>query len=74
MPKGVFADLWKELRAARMWQGYVKNRSKRGRFYWVKAAVFPHYRERQIVGYISVRMRAEPEALPRIIETYRRIL
>ncbi|MBI3414053.1 MAG: PAS domain-containing protein [Verrucomicrobia bacterium] len=73
MPKGVFADLWQNLRAGKMWQGHVKNRSKTGRFYWVLAAVFPHYRGDQILGYISVRVRPNAASLPRVIEIYRRI-
>lgn len=73
MPKGVFADLWKDLRAGKMWQGCVKNRSKTGRYYWVMAAVFPHYRDEEIVGYISVRVRPDPAQLPGVIEVYRRI-
>ena len=72
MPKGVFADLWRDLRAGQMWQGYVKNCSKTGRFYWVLAAVFPHYRDDQIIGYISVRVRPNAAALPRVIEAYRK--
>ena len=73
MPKGVFADLWADIKAGKMWQGYLKNRARSGRIYWVKAAIFPHYSESTIIGYISVRMKAEPEAIERAKEIYRRI-
>ena len=73
MPKGVFADLWADIKAGKMWQGYIKNRARSGRIYWVKAAIFPHYSESTIVGYISVRKKAEPEAIARAKEIYRRI-
>jgi len=73
MPKGVFADLWADIRAGKMWQGYIKNRARSGRIYWVKAAIFPHYSESTVIGYISVRKKAEPEAIERAKEIYRRI-
>ena len=73
MPKTAFADLWTQIKAGNIWQGYVANRSKRGRRYWVKATVFPCLENGQIVGYLSVRTSPERGAIQRSIQAYRRL-
>ena len=55
MPADAFADLWTTVKAGKPWQGYVKNRSKDGGFYWVDANVSPVIEQGQIVGYVSIR-------------------
>ena len=41
MPKEAFADLWATIKDGRPWEGMVKNRTKSGDFYWVRANVTP---------------------------------
>lgn len=53
MPPEAFRDLWDTVKAGRPWTGVVKNRSKNGDHYWVKANVSP-----AAEGYVSVRTRA----------------
>jgi len=55
MPAAAFADLWTTVKDGKPWQGYVKNRSKDGAFYWVDANVTPIVEQGQIVGYVSIR-------------------
>lgn len=55
MPSEVFRDLWATLSRGEIWNGYVKNRRKDGRFYWVYATIIPNQRGGRIVGYTSVR-------------------
>lgn len=74
MPKTAFADLWNVIKAGKLWQGYVCNRSKLGRRYWVKANVFPCYENGQIAGYISIRTQPEPVMIARAIEAYRMVV
>ncbi len=57
MPKEAFADLWRSLKAGRPWDGLVKNRTKEGDFYWVRATVTPIVENGATVGFISVRVR-----------------
>ncbi|MDO8607188.1 MAG: methyl-accepting chemotaxis protein [Phaeospirillum sp.] len=57
MPKEAFADLWSAIKSGKPWEGYVKNRSKNGDFYWVRANVTPVVENGQITGYISIRSR-----------------
>lgn len=71
MPKTAFADLWEVIKSGKLWQGYVANRSKLGRIYWVKANVFPCYARGEIVGYISIRTKPEPGIIAKAIEAYR---
>jgi PAS domain S-box-containing protein len=55
MPEAAFADLWATIKAGVPWEGLVKNRSKNGDFYWVRANVTPVVQERAVTGYISIR-------------------
>lgn len=73
MPKTAFADLWAVIKAGKLWQGYVANRSKHGRTYWVKANVFPCFENKQIVGYISIRTKPSRSDIQRAIEAYRMV-
>ncbi len=71
MPKTAFADLWATIQAGKLWQGYVLNRSRSGRGYWVKASVFPCFENNQIVGYISIRTKPSKERIELATQAYR---
>lgn len=71
MPQSAFADLWAVIESGKLWQGYVANHSRTGRLYWVKANVFPCFEGGEIVGYISIRTKPEPEMVKKAIEAYR---
>jgi PAS domain S-box-containing protein len=55
MPKAAFADLWATIRAGRPWDGLVKNRTKTGDHYWVRANVTPVVEGGKVAGFISIR-------------------
>ncbi|MEM5558313.1 PAS domain S-box protein [Aliarcobacter cryaerophilus] len=56
MSQNFYKNLWKELRAKKIWQGEVKNIDKFGNTYWVKTSLFPKYNDRkQHIGYSSIR-------------------
>ncbi|MCT7469438.1 PAS domain S-box protein [Aliarcobacter cryaerophilus] len=56
MSQNFFKNLWKELRAKKIWQGEVKNIDKFGNTYWVKTSLFPKYNDKkQHIGYSSIR-------------------
>ncbi|RAI58516.1 methyl-accepting chemotaxis protein [Roseicella frigidaeris] len=59
MPQAAFHDLWATLKAGRPWEGLVKNRTKGGDFYWVRANVTPLVESGQTTGYISIRTRPD---------------
>jgi aerotaxis receptor len=69
MPPAAFADLWASLKVGKTWSGLVKNRTKSGDYYWVRANVHPVVENGQTTGYTSIRVapdRWEIEAVERI--------
>ena len=61
MPQQAFADFWATLKAGRPWEGLVKNRTKNGDFYWVRANATPVVEDGKVVGYISIRVKPSRE-------------
>ncbi|MCX6074420.1 MAG: PAS domain-containing protein [Campylobacterales bacterium] len=55
MPKAAFADLWKTVKEGKTWNGFVKNKTKNGDFYWVYATVSPITFETGEIRYLSLR-------------------
>ncbi len=71
MPKTAFGDLWDVIKAGKLWLGLVKNKTKTGKYYWVKAMVFPCYTDGEIIGYISVRRKPTEEEIQSATNAYR---
>ena len=55
MLPGAFEWMWDTIKQGRPWRGTVKNRCKNGDFYWVDALVVPVLKNREPIGYMSVR-------------------
>jgi len=55
MPKAAFKELWETVKSGKKWSGFVKNRAKDGRYYWVFATVYPSVSCEGKKGYISCR-------------------
>lgn len=70
MPAAAFADLWQKLKQGQSWRGLVKNRCKDGRYYWVDAFVTPIYQQGKLIGYQSVRVKAEDAMIERANKSY----
>ncbi|MCK9510559.1 MAG: methyl-accepting chemotaxis protein [Pigmentiphaga sp.] len=73
MPREAFADLWRTIKAGKPWSGLVKNRRKNGDYYWVFATVTPLYDHGKLVGYGSVRVKADDAAIAEAEELYRQM-
>ncbi|MBO8416243.1 MAG: methyl-accepting chemotaxis protein [Proteobacteria bacterium] len=73
MPPAVFAHMWAQLKAGKTFHGIVKNRCKDGSYYFVDAYIFPIFKHGEIVGYESVRSRADPEDIRRALKIYKRL-
>jgi len=75
MPRAVFNLLWKTLESGREFNGYVKNMSKDGSFYWVFANVTPSYNENKaVIGYYSVRRKPSAQAVSVVEPIYKEML
>ena len=56
MPKEAFKGMWNSIQAGNIWEGYVKNLRKDGKYYWVIVNIIPKKDESgEIIGYIASR-------------------
>lgn len=64
MPSAAFKDLWKTVNEGKVWNGYVKNKTKDDGFYWVYATVYPMYDEvKQEKTYMSCRRKPSTQEI-----------
>ncbi|MFK5893359.1 MAG: PAS domain-containing protein [Pseudomonadota bacterium] len=75
MPRSVFKMLWDTISSGQEFNGYVKNLSSDGGFYWVFANVTPSYdQQNNIIGYYSVRRKPSVDAINVISPIYQDML
>ena len=56
MPKAGFKGMWETIKKGEYWEGFVKNMTSEGKFYWVVVWVKPKFDDdNNIVGYIAGR-------------------
>jgi aerotaxis receptor len=71
MPKAAFADLWATVKQGKVWNGFVKNNTKSGGFYWVFATIYPFKNEQGAQCYLSCRRKASKEDIQKYSELYK---
>ncbi|MEQ5869992.1 PAS domain-containing protein [Sagittula sp. NFXS13] len=69
MPKGVYELIWGRLKEGIPTGGYVKNRCKNGRYYWVFALLCP-----VDDGYVSTRLKPSSPLRENVEQIYKRLL
>ena len=75
MPKVAFEQLWKTIKSGTIWEGYVKNLRKDGKFYWVIVHIVPKLDEDgNIIGYIASRKVPARDKIAATQETYKQML
>lgn len=75
MPKVVFKLLWERIREREGIYAYVKNKTKKGDYYWVYAYVTPSFDTAgNRIGYYSVRRAPNPKAIQTIAPIYAQLL
>jgi PAS domain S-box-containing protein len=62
MPKAIFKLLWQRIQNGKTIYAFVKNKTKDGGHYWVKAFVSPIVKNGQVVKYTSYRTLIEDES------------
>jgi PAS domain S-box-containing protein len=70
MPAPVFADLWVTLSAGHTWYGLIRNRSKSGGSYWVRADIAPLFKAGAPSGFLSLQTHAGPAEIARAETVY----
>ncbi len=74
MPKAAFAQMWETIKRGEMWEGYVKNLRKDGKYYWVVVWVKPKLDENgNIIGYIAGRKVPDRNLVIKFENEYRRM-
>ena len=75
MPKAVFKYLWDTIPTKKEVFAYVINKTKDGNDYWVYANITASLdKNKNIIGYYSVRRKPNPSALKIIIPLYKKML
>lgn len=73
MPPAAFEDMWMCLNAGRPWSAPVKNRTKKGDYYWVEANVTPVFKSGKFHEYLSVRYSPSREQIIKADALYQKL-
>lgn len=74
MPRAVFWLAWEAIKAGEDFQGYIKNLSRTGSYYWVHAHIAPiRDVQGEITGYRSVRRKPKLSAVAAVTALYQRM-
>ena len=71
MPSGAFKDLWDTVKSGEVWNGFVKNSTKSGGYYWVFATVYPFKNEQGKQCYLSCRRKPSRDDVQKYSELYK---
>lgn len=71
MPRAAFKDLWDTVKQGKIWNGFVKNTTKNGQYYWVFATVYPFKSFDGSSGFISCRRRASEDEIEKYTKLYK---
>lgn len=74
MPKAIFQYLWQELLAGRSLYAFVKNRTKQGNYYWVKAYAVPVKKNGIIEKFLSYRQPLNNYAKATLTDLYAQLV
>jgi len=74
MPKAGFKAMWETIKKGEYWEGFVKNMTAEGKYYWVVVWIKPKFDEdNNIVGYIAGRKIPDRELLKRTEAQYKEL-
>ena len=74
MPSQAFEQMWRTIQSGNIWEGYVKNLRKDGKYYWVIVNIVPYMDEQgNITRYIASRKVPKREEINSIIQTYKKM-
>jgi PAS domain S-box-containing protein len=72
MPKAVYKDMWKTIKAGHNWEGFVKNLCHDGTYYNVIISIKPKLDDDgNIIGYICGRKIADEKLMQKALDEYK---
>lgn len=71
MPKAAFQDLWETVKKDEVWEGFVKNKTKSGGYYWVHATVYPYKDKDGKQCYMSCRRKPTKQEIEKYTALYK---
>ncbi|AXX92301.1 PAS sensor domain-containing protein [Malaciobacter molluscorum LMG 25693] len=71
MPKVVFEELWNTIKSGNRWKGFVKNKTKSGKYYWVYSTIYPYISCDGSKGFISCRRKASKDEIEKYANIYK---
>jgi len=72
MPRQAYEQMWRTIQSGNIWEGYVKNLRKDGKYYWVIVNIVPYMdNQGNIVRYIASRKVPKREDIDSIEQTYK---
>lgn len=74
MPKIAFKGLWDTIQEGDIWTGFVKNKSKSGKYYWVFATVYPFKTQEGKKAYMSCRRKPSEEEIEEHETLYKELI
>lgn len=75
MPKAVYRDMWKTIKAGNTWEGFVKNLCHDGTYYNVIISIKPKLDDDgNIIGYICGRKIADKKLMKKALDEYKVML
>lgn len=69
-PRQVFEDFLRTVRSGKTWTGIAQGLRKNGDHFWVEMTAAPIYAHRHIVGYITIRAKADAQKIRVASEAY----
>jgi aerotaxis receptor len=75
MPAAAFKQMWDAIKADNVWEGYVKNLRKDGKYYWVIVRIEPLFDEYgKKIGYTGLRREPDRTIVREINKKYKEML
>jgi len=71
MPKIIFEEMWRAIKSENKWRGFIKNKTAKGKCYWVFATVYPFVSCNGTKGFISCRRKAAPKEIEKYEKLYK---
>jgi len=75
MPAAAFKQMWDTIKENKVWEGYVKNLRKDGKYYWVIVRIEPLYDDDgNKIGYTAIRKEPDRETILKMEQKYKEML